>query len=143
MSLPALNGRLAGGCLSRLEALCRRILSFNSGTCRFAVSGIAIVCRSTLGNNISREIVSRVASVLAAPGQRRGILDEYDSSRIHVPLYRLHAQHSADRSAAAHRSGLSASDRPCGGSAPCICRVSDSLYPLSDPYRARRAAEVF
>src|SRR5260370_38711400 len=119
MSLPALNGRLAGACLSRLEALCRRILSFNSGTCRFAVSGIAIVCRSTLGNNISRESVSRVASVLAAPGQRRGILDEHDSSRIHVPLYRLHAQHSADPSAAPHRSALAPSERPTGALLPC------------------------
>jgi hypothetical protein len=49
-------------------------------------SGIAIVCRSMLGNKINREIVSIVASVLAAPGQRRGILNGYDSSRIHAPL---------------------------------------------------------
>ena len=61
------------------------------GTWRFAVSGIAIVCRSMLRNNLSREIVSRVASVLAALGQPRGILDEYDSSRVRATLYRLHA----------------------------------------------------
>jgi hypothetical protein len=49
-----------------------------SGTWRFAVSGIAIVCRSIPGNTMNRDIVSMIASVLAAPGQRRGILDEYD-----------------------------------------------------------------
>jgi hypothetical protein len=53
--------------------------------------GIAIVCRSMLRNKIIRKIVFMIASVLAAPGQRKGILNGYDSSRIHAPLYRLHA----------------------------------------------------
>jgi hypothetical protein len=68
---PDLNGRRAGARLSRLEAL-DGFSPLISATWRFAVSGIAIVCRSMLRNNISREIVSRVASVLAAPGQRGG-----------------------------------------------------------------------
>jgi hypothetical protein len=38
-----------------------------SGTWRFAVSGIAIVCRSMLGNNMNREIVSMVAAYPTAP----------------------------------------------------------------------------
>jgi hypothetical protein len=53
--------------------------------------GIAIVCRSMLRNKIIRKIVFMIASVLAAPGQRKGILNGYDSARIHAPLYRLHA----------------------------------------------------
>jgi hypothetical protein len=87
-------------------------------------------CRAPRGNKISREMVSMVASL---PLRRRGFTHGYDSSRIHAPLYRLHAQHSADRSAAAHRSGVSARDRPSGGSVQARARYKELCDETSRP----------
>src|SRR5260221_7151365 len=85
-------------------------------------------------------MVSMVASL---PLRRRGFTHGYDSSRIHAPLYRLHAQHSADRSAGAHRSSVSARDRPSGGFLNCVLLVFGFLRSRFLPNASRGARKIF